>query len=176
MPHTFGRVSMSPDPAVEWREKEKTLKYSMCKWMIIYIYIYIYIYIFGPKDGGRNKKVTWLLNIWIYHEYIYIYIYIYICHCVLSVKSILPNEPFIWWGSMPAMLPIGPSEPAPNGNWKEKSHKETKYTFVVFTCPYLRNYQDSHLVCFHLEGLSWSCCKCCHLSCLTLKSILHTTQ
>ncbi len=48
---------MSPDPAVEWREKEETLKYSMCKWMIIYyilyIYIYIYIYTILPKVLGR---------------------------------------------------------------------------------------------------------------------------
>lgn len=27
-----------------------------------------------------------------------------------------PNDPFMWWGSMPPMPPIGPSEPGPIGN------------------------------------------------------------
>lgn len=89
MSHTFGRLSMSPDP-VEWGEKEKTFKYSL---------------------RGENVQMDGKICIhW---------------HCAEAVKSVLPNEPFIWWGSMPAMLPIGPSAPEPKGNWKETYHEKT---------------------------------------------------
>ena len=36
--------------------------------------------------------------------------------CDHGAGTRLPNDPFMWWGSMPPMPPIGPSEPGPIGN------------------------------------------------------------
>lgn len=36
----------------------------------------------------------------------------------------LPNDPFMWCGSMPPMPPIGPSEPGPIGNWGRNTGRE----------------------------------------------------
>lgn len=42
--------------------------------------------------------------------------------CVSSIccSELLPSDPFMWCGSIPAMAPSGPSEPGPIENWKGK--------------------------------------------------------
>lgn len=43
---------------------------------------------------------------------------------MLECVHLLPSDPFMWCGSIPAMAPRGPSEPGPIGNWRGKKTGE----------------------------------------------------
>lgn len=53
------------------------------------------------------------------------------CACTLVT---VPNDPFMWWGSIPAIPPNGPSPPAPMGNWRgctKMQYKKAEQLFLT---------------------------------------------
>lgn len=48
-------------------------------------------------------------------------------------ETLLPNDPFMWCGSIPAMPPIGPSPPGPIGNCQTHTQGHIKYDITTTT-------------------------------------------